>query len=316
MVTKIAWSFSMSSERGKKQQRGMGDCMDVKLINPFLYGAKEVLQKMASVESTVGTPYVKQDDRATGDVSGIIGLTGDAIGSLAISFSESCICGIAGAMLSESFVQANQEVFDAVGEITNMISGVARTYLEKDTLTVWAGIPAVVFGKDHYVKHILKSPSIVIPFTTEYGSFFVDVCIKSTLSKKSNIAVEQTAVKPSSFMLDGKLPPMDVITPPKAVTLEMTPEERIEWLKKELEETKHLKASLEKLLLEKPFMNIQIRQKYKKAIPGYDTKIKRLRLDIAAAEMLKDVPVDDSKPKSLPRNYQNYPSKKAPASVK
>jgi chemotaxis protein CheX len=284
--------------------------MDVKLINPFLYGAKEVLQKMASVESTVGTPYVKQDDRATGDLSGIIGLTGDAIGSLAISFSESCICGIAGAMLSESFVEANQEVFDAVGEITNMISGVARTYLEKDTFTVWAGIPAVVIGKDHYVKHILKSPSIVIPFTTEYGSFFVDVCIKSTLSKKSNVAREQPAAKPNSFMLDGTLPPMDVITPPKVVTVEMTPEERIEWLKKELEETRNLKASLEKLLLEKPFMNIQIRQKYKKAIPGYDAKIKRLRLDITAAEMLREVPVDDSKPVSLPRHYQNYPAKK------
>lgn len=286
--------------------------MDVKLINPFLNGAKEVLQKMASVESTVGTPYIKQDDRATGDVSGVIGLTGDAIGSLAISFSESCICGIAGAMLSESFVQANQDVFDAVGEITNMISGVARTYLEKDTMTVWAGIPAVVFGKDHYVKHILKSPSIVIPFTTEYGSFFVDVCIKSILNKKSNHAAENTAAKPSSFQLDGAILPTDVITPPKTVPAEMTSDERIEWLKKELEETKQVRASLEKLLLEKPFMNIQIRQKYKKAIPGYDAKIKRLRLDITAAEMLREVPADDKKAVNLPRHYQNYPAQKPP----
>ncbi len=286
--------------------------MDVKLINPFLFGAKEVLQKMASVECTVGAPYVKQDDRATGDVSGIIGLTGDAIGSLAISFSEPCICGIAGAMLSETFAQANQEVFDSVGEITNMISGVARTHLEKDALTVWAGIPAVVFGKDHYVKHILKSPSIVIPFTTRYGSFFVDVCIKSTLTRKPQPAAGKTAAKPSSFMLDGTLPPLDVITPPQAAPAEMTAEERIEWLKKDLEETKKVKASLEKLLLEKPFMDIKMRQKYKKAIPTYDTKIKRLRLDIAAAEMLKEVPVDDSKPINLPRHYQNYPSQKPP----
>jgi chemotaxis protein CheX len=299
-------------QEGKNQQQGAGDYMDVKLINPFLNGAKEVLQKMASVASTVGTPYIKQDDRATGDVSGVIGLTGDAIGSLAISFSESCICSIAGAMLSESFVQANQDVFDAVGEITNMISGVARTYLEKATLTVWAGIPAVVFGKDHYIKHILKSPSIVIPFTTEYGSFFVDVCIKSTLSNKSNRPVDETAAKPGSFMLDGVPPPMEIITPPKTVTTEMTSDERIESLKKELEETKQVRASLEKLLLEKPFMNIQIRQKYKKAIPGYDAKIKRLRLDITAAEMLRDVPGDDEKTVNLPRHYQNYPAQKPP----
>ncbi|MHB8910058.1 MAG: chemotaxis protein CheX [Syntrophales bacterium] len=286
--------------------------MDVKLINPFLNGAKEVLRKMASVESTFGTPYIKQDDRATGDVSGVIGLTGDAIGSLAISFSESCICGIAGAMLGESFAQANQDVFDAVGEITNMISGVARTYLEKSAMTVWAGIPAVVFGKDHYVKHVLKSPSIVIPFTTEYGSFFVDVCIKSTLNKKASQALDQTAAKPDSSMLNGAPPPMEVIAQPQTATPEMTSDERIEWLKKELEETKQVRASLEKLLLEKPFMNIQIRQKYKKAIPGYDAKIKRLRLDITAAEMLRDVPVDDKKATSLPRHYQNYPAQKPP----
>ena len=59
-------------------------------------------------------------------------------------------------------------------------------------------------------------------------------------------------------------------------------------------------------------MNIQIRQKYKKAIPGYDAKIKRLRLDITATEMLREVPVDDSKPVSLPRHYQNYPAQKPP----
>jgi hypothetical protein len=105
---------------------------------------------------------------------------------------------------------------------------------------------------------------------------------------------------------------MDAIVPSKTVAAEMTSDERIEWLKKELEETRQVRASLEKLLLEKPFMNIQIRQKYKKAIPGYDAKIKRLRLDITAAEMLREVPVDDKKPTSLPRHYQNYPAQKPP----
>jgi chemotaxis protein CheX len=280
--------------------------MDVKLINPFLYGVKEALQKTASVVSTAGTPYIKQDDRATGDVSGIISLTGDITGSLAVSFSEACICGIAGAMLGESFVQANQAVLDVVGKITNMISAVARTQLKQDTLTVRSGIPAIVFGKGHYVKYVLKSPSIVIPFTTEYGSFFVDVCIES------NLAADETTAKPVSFMPDGTLPPTDVITPPKAAMGEMTSSERVEWLKKELGETKKVKTSLEKLLVEKPFMDIQTRQKYKKAIPGYDAKIKRLRLDIAAAEMLKEVPADDGKPISLPPHYQNHPAQKPP----
>ena len=297
--------------------------MDVRLINPFLRGAKEVLLTMAYVETDIGKPYVKQDDRATGDVSGVIGLTGDAIGSLAISFSEDCICGIAGNMLGESFSHANKDVFDAVGEITNMISGVSRTHLEKETLTVWAGIPAVVYGKDHRVKHILNSPSIVIPFTTKYGSFFVDVCIKSTV-KKATRPHERSTDKPGRLRLDGKLPPLPVMTtaeeampelPPMAnpeVIQEMTPDERIEWLKKQFEETKAIKESLENLLKDKPFMNFQVRQKYKKAIPVYEAKMKRIRLDIAAVEMLKAVPANGEAPVDLPRNYQSYPAQKPP----
>lgn len=301
--------------------------MDVRLINPFLLGAKEVLSTMAYVETNVGKPYVKQDERATGDVSGIIGLTGDAIGSLAISFSEACICGIAGSMLGESFPHATREVFDAVGEITNMISGVSRTHLEKEALIVWAGIPAVVYGKDHRVTHILKSPSIVIPVTTKYGSFFVDICIKATL-KKAARPQEPRADKSDTLSPAGKRPSVPVMTtageampelPSVAIpevapemTPEMTADDRIELLKKQLEETKAIKESLENLLKDKPFMNLQMRQKYKKAIPVYEAKMKRIRMDIAAVGMLKAVPANGDVPIDLPRHYQNYPAQKPP----
>ena len=298
--------------------------MDVRLINPFLLGAKDVLSTMAYVETDIGKPYVKQDDRATGDVSGVIGLTGDAIGSLAISFSEACICGIAGSMLGESFSHANKDVFDAVGEITNMICGVSRTHLEKEALTVWAGIPAVIFGKDHRVKHILNSPSIVIPFTTKYGSFFVDVCVKSTL-KKATHPRERATEKPGRSALDGKLPPLPVATAAEEAMLELpvvaipevkpgelTSDERIEWLKKQLEETKAVKESLENVLKDKPFMNFQMRQKYKKAIPVYETRMKRIRLDIAAVEMLRAIPANDEAPVDMPRHYQSHPAQKPP----
>ena len=152
--------------------------MDVRYINPFLYGTIDVLKKMAFLEPRAGKVYLKKTAAADGDVSGIIGITGDMIGSLAISFGESCICHIIGSMLGESFTEANQEVFDGVGEITNMISGVARTHMEKEGMQVYAAIPSVVYGKNHSINHILKSPSIVIPFETDHGTFAVDVCIK------------------------------------------------------------------------------------------------------------------------------------------
>ena len=55
--------------------------MDVNYINPFLNGTLEVLHKMAFVDAIAGKPYTKTDSTACGDVSGIIGITGGAVGS-------------------------------------------------------------------------------------------------------------------------------------------------------------------------------------------------------------------------------------------
>ena len=81
---------------------------------------------MAMVDPKPGKPYVKKDNQARGDVSGIIGMTGSARGSLALSFSTKCILKIVSNMLGENHTEINGDVRDAVGEITNMISGVAR----------------------------------------------------------------------------------------------------------------------------------------------------------------------------------------------
>jgi chemotaxis protein CheX len=153
--------------------------MEVKFINPFLEGTMEVMKTMAMVEPTVGKPYLKTDNKAKGDVSGIIGMTGSARGSLALSFSEKSILKVVSNMLGEQHEEINDDVRDAVGEITNMISGVARKKLEAQGFSITAAIPTVVSGKGHAIYHVASGPSIIIPFTTDDGPFFVDVLLVS-----------------------------------------------------------------------------------------------------------------------------------------
>jgi len=153
--------------------------MDVRFINAFLDGTINVLKTMAFVTPRAGKPFLKKDDTAAGDVSGIIGLTGAARGSLALSFSDKCIIKIVNNMLGENFTETNAEVRDAVGEITNMISGDARKRLEANGLVITAAIPTVVFGKSHRINHVMGGPSIIIPFETDEGPFVVDVCLSN-----------------------------------------------------------------------------------------------------------------------------------------
>jgi chemotaxis protein CheX len=151
--------------------------MDVRFINPFLEGTVSVLKTMAMIEPKAGKPYVKKGNQAKGDVSAIIGMTGSASGSLALSFTERCILKIVSNMLGEDHKEINGDINDAVGEITNMISGVARKCLEAEGMNIVAAIPTVVSGKNHSIIHVLGGPSVIIPFETPDGDFFVDVCM-------------------------------------------------------------------------------------------------------------------------------------------
>jgi chemotaxis protein CheX len=280
--------------------------MDVKFINPFLYGTIEVLKKMAFIDPRPGKVYLKKTALAHGDVSGIIGITGDMIGSLAISFGESCICHIVGSMLGESYTEANQEVFDGVGEITNMISGVARTHMEKEGMQVYAAIPSVVYGKDHTINHILKSPSIVIPFDTDHGTFVVDVCIKKSGGeseglKEYGVVNQRTPVFPA--VPEKQSPPLDA-TPSAGWA------GKKEMIKKKLREITAIRDDMVKQLGAKPFMEISQRQFLKKRIPMLEAQIKSLRLDLSTAEMLSNISTDDLQNPKLVRHYQHYETEK------
>lgn len=149
--------------------------MKVEMINPFLMASVNVLQTMAFMEVRPGKPFLKKDKKATGDVTGVIGITGDSNGSLSITFSQSCIEKIVGNMFGEEISGITDEVRDAVGEITNMISGDARRKLGETGINLTAAIPSVVSGPGHTIKHINPGPCIAIPFETDHGSFVIEV---------------------------------------------------------------------------------------------------------------------------------------------
>jgi len=287
--------------------------MDVRYINPFLLGTQEVLQKVAGIEAQAGKPYPKVDTTACGDVSGIIGIMGDAVGSLAISFKEPCILAITSLMLGETYNDICRDVFDTVGELTNMISGVARSHLEREGLKAYAAIPTVIYGKNHVILHILKSPSIVIPFDTPHGQFFVDVCIKQVENDVlTDVDVNSERLKevyrPPQRNAPGKGrttgPPC--AASPLAHAKQLTPaEEKIARIRERLEKLEVQRDETMRLLQENPFMELKRRRVLKKLLPVYEEKIKQLKLDIQAIEAL--MKTDLTSDLEIKPHFQNYP---------
>jgi chemotaxis protein CheX len=148
---------------------------DVSVINPFLAAAVDVLATMAQVVARPGKPYVNRKRTAQGDVTGLIGIAGDTVGTVSLTLSAGAILKIVNNMLAESYTEINADIADAVGELTNMITGQARKHLAENGMVFQAGTPSVIIGQGHRVNHIGTAPVLAIPFETDDGTFVIEV---------------------------------------------------------------------------------------------------------------------------------------------
>lgn len=151
---------------------------DAEIAKPFIQATKHVLSTMAMLDPAPGKPYVKKSNTAAGDVSAVVGLTGDKHGSISISFSKACAVAIVKNMLGDDIQDIMQDAKDAVGEITNMISGQARAGLAQMGLAMQASTPTVIFGDNHTISHVSSGPVVAIPFSTAHGDFTVEFCFQ------------------------------------------------------------------------------------------------------------------------------------------
>ncbi|RTE87662.1 MULTISPECIES: chemotaxis protein CheX [Gammaproteobacteria] len=151
--------------------------MNVEFVNPFLSSLQNVLSMMAQVELKPGKPAMKKDDRARGDVSGLIGMVGPKTkGSFSISFEEGLAVEIMHKMLGEKPTELNEEVIDMVGEITNMVTGGAKRILGEKGFDFDMASPVVVSGHNHTIRHRSEGPKIIMPFSHPAGKAHLEIC--------------------------------------------------------------------------------------------------------------------------------------------
>lgn len=155
-----------------------GKVTDVELARPFIKAAVDILGTMAMVQAQAGRPFIKKENVAEGDVTGLVGVTGDRRGSISISFEKACAVQIVKNMLGDAVEDILSDVKDAVGEITNMVSGQARVGLAAAGMNLQSGTPTVIMGDGHVIKHVNTGTVIAIPFTTGAGGFTIEFCFE------------------------------------------------------------------------------------------------------------------------------------------
>ena len=151
--------------------------MDVAFINPFVVSTIETFKKMLNTDAKPGKVQLKNESTYTYDISGVIGLSGEAQGSICLSFPKLIALKVVSALVGSDIKIVGPEVSDAIGEIANIIAGNAKQHLTQFNLSI--SLPKVIMGKDHKIASQRGIPTIMVPFESPLGNFAMEVSLKT-----------------------------------------------------------------------------------------------------------------------------------------
>ncbi len=163
----------------------------IEFSKPFIDAAKNVFETMVFTKLEPQKPTIKKDNAARGEVSAILGLSGDLEknGSkvtykamLVLSFPYETYFKIASAMLMESYTAYGPDIADVGGEIVNMIMGNAKRDLKVLGYSSNMAIPTMIEGKEHTIKYPNSTIVVLIPIKSAHGDMYMELCYQESES--------------------------------------------------------------------------------------------------------------------------------------
>jgi chemotaxis protein CheX len=148
------------------------------LVSAILMATDEVFTTMLNLTVTPGPMFVEKEEAApTSGVVSLIGLAGSWVGSGSLFCSAEFATRIASALLMTPYESMNEDVLDAVAEVTNMIIGNVKTALENRLGAMGLSTPTVIYGRNFQTRSTGTQEWTVVPFFLDEDRMCVQVCI-------------------------------------------------------------------------------------------------------------------------------------------
>jgi len=160
------------------QTQTVGMNLQPQLIDSISRSAINVFATMPGVEIGPGETSIEQGTLEANDgVVSFIGVAGAWAGSGVVVCSPELACRICNKMLMTENSAINEEVLDAVAEVTNMIIGCVKTDLEGEVGPLGLSIPTVVFGKNFRTRSAGTTDWVIARFRWEDEILLVKMCL-------------------------------------------------------------------------------------------------------------------------------------------
>ncbi|HHY10684.1 MAG TPA: chemotaxis protein CheX [Firmicutes bacterium] len=150
--------------------------MRVEYLNPFYQATGDVFRIMLNLEASRGDLSVVEELVPVSDANIVIGVTGDLRGSLLYSFPREMALEMVRIMSGMEMKDLDAFVTSALGEVANIISGNAVTYLSQNGLACDISPPQIIVGTGNALS-MATEKAVVIPLKTSIGTFEINISL-------------------------------------------------------------------------------------------------------------------------------------------
>ncbi len=160
----------------------MTDEQPKNITNDFLVASikqatTEVFSMMLGLELVAGEPFSGREVLTESGVLALVGLAGPWMGTGSISVTPHMACHMASQMLMAEYKAVDDDVLDAMAEVSNMVIGNVKTSLEQMVGELALSTPVVIYGRRFETRRVGGQEWIAVPFPHEGEMVRVQLCL-------------------------------------------------------------------------------------------------------------------------------------------
>jgi chemotaxis protein CheX len=145
----------------------------VEISGKIIDATVEIFTTMLMMDIIAGEPIKREKIPFASSITGMIGLAGLYKGVLAVHTPEKVAMNITSNFLGMDVEEINEDVLDAIGELTNMLGGSVKSILSDTGKDIELSIPSTISGEKYNFQIRENADLLVIPFKVDDGQQFL-----------------------------------------------------------------------------------------------------------------------------------------------
>lgn len=149
------------------------------LLKHLTRDVEEVFCTMVGMEDLLHLPHnVAPETHFKDCITAMVGFAGVYSGLVSLHAPKKLALAFTSSMLGMEVDELNDDVRDALGEITNMIAGSFKQHISRGGADTKLSTPSIVSGDDYFVNAGNNLDTLTLRFATEEEWFIVSIVLE------------------------------------------------------------------------------------------------------------------------------------------